>query len=210
MVDVGAAGRVDGRIDGRTARAERTRAAIVEALLVLNREGDLKPTGERIAERAGVSLRALWANFKDMEALFAAASVRLLEQQDAQYRQISVRLPLKRRVDEFCRQRARMLEIIAPSARAAQLREPFSEALRESRATNIAWVRDQIVELFATELDLAGRGREQLVNALTVACTWAAWSMLRDELELDVEAARGVMVRTVTALLGAAITAALR
>jgi AcrR family transcriptional regulator len=210
MVEVGAAGRVAGRIDGRTARADRTRAAIVEALLALNKEGDLKPTGERIAERAGVSLRALWANFKDMEALFAAAAVRVLEHQNAQYRRISARLPLKRRIDEFCRQRARMLEIIAPSARAAQLREPFSEALRESRSTNIGWVRDQVTELFATELDTAGRGREQLLNALTVACTWSAWSMLRDELELDVEAARGVMVRTVTALLGAAITGAPR
>jgi TetR/AcrR family transcriptional regulator of autoinduction and epiphytic fitness len=196
--------------DGRSARAERTRAAIVEALLELNRAGDLKPTGERIAERAGVSLRALWANFKDMEALFTAAAGRLLERQDAEYRQISTSLPLKRRIDEFCRQRARMLEIVAPSARAAQLREPFSEALRDSRATNIAWVRRQIVELFATELDTAGRGREQLLNALTVATTWSAWSMLRDELDLDVEAARGVMVRTTTALLGAAITAALR
>jgi TetR/AcrR family transcriptional regulator of autoinduction and epiphytic fitness len=157
-----------------------------------------------------VSLRALWANFKDMEALFTAASQRLLERQDAEYQQISPKLSLKRRVDEFCRQRARMLEILAPSARAAQLREPFSEALRESRATNIEWVRRQITELFAAELDTAGRGREQLLNALTVASTWSAWSMLRDELELDVEAARGVMVRTTTALLGAAITAALR
>ena len=105
-----------GRVDGRLARAERTRGAIVEALLALNHEGDLKPTGERIAERAGVSLRALWANFKDMEALFSAAGQRLLERQDAEYRQISPQLPLKRRVDEFCRQRGRMLEIVAPSA----------------------------------------------------------------------------------------------
>ncbi|MDT5029492.1 MAG: TetR/AcrR family transcriptional regulator, regulator of autoinduction and epiphytic fitness [Micromonosporaceae bacterium] len=206
MVDVGAAGRVD----GRSARAERTRGAIVEALLALNHEGDLKPTGERIAERAGVSLRALWANFKDMEALFSAAGQRLLERQDAEYRKISPQLPLKRRVDEFCRQRARMLEIVAPSARAAQLREPFSAALRYSRATNIAWVRRQIEELFAVELDLTGQGREQLFNALTVTCTWSAWSMLRDELELDPDAAQGVMVATMTALLAAAGTAGLR
>jgi AcrR family transcriptional regulator len=200
MVDVGAGARVD----GRSARAERTRAAIVEALLVLNTEGDLKPTGERIAERAGVSLRALWANFKDMEALFAAAAARLLQLQDAEYRQVSPDLPLKRRVDEFCRQRARMLEIVAPSARAAQLKEPFSAALRRSRATNIARVRRQLEELFTPELGSSGRNREQLLDALTVACTWSAWSMLRDELGLDIDGARGVMTRTMTALLVAA------
>ena len=50
------------RVDGRTARAERTREAIVTAHLELVGEGDLRPTGERIAELAGVSLRALWTN----------------------------------------------------------------------------------------------------------------------------------------------------
>lgn len=197
------------RIDGRTARAERTRNAIVEAHLELIGEGDLKPTGERIAERAGVSLRALWANFKDMEALFGASGQRLSERQDAEFRPISVELSLARRIDEFCRQRARILELIAPSARAAQLLEPFSAQLRNNRATNIARVQREIRELFAQELDAAGPACEQLFQALTVASTWAAWSMMRDELHLDVESATGVMIRTLTALLAAALTASL-
>src|SRR4051812_16935886 len=170
-----------GRVDGRTARAARTRAAIVEAHLALINEGDLKPTGERIAERAGVSLRALWANFKDMEALFAASGQRLLARQLAEHRPVSPTLSLARRVDEFCRQRAKMLEIIAPSARAAALKEPFSASLQRNRALHIAAVRDELDALFAGELDAAGTGREQLLYALTVATTWSAWSMLRDE-----------------------------
>ena len=198
------------RIDGRTARAERTRNAIVEAHLELIGEGDLKPTGERIAERAGVSLRALWANFKDMEALFGASGQRLSERQDAEYKPVPVDLPLPRRIDEFCRQRARILELIAPSARAAQLLEPFSAQLRSNRAKNIARVQREIKDLFATELDASGPAREQLFHSLTVASTWAAWSMMRDELHLGVEEATGVMVRTVTALLATAFTSGLR
>src|SRR3954469_20233622 len=103
-----------GRVDGRTARAERTRNAIVEAHLALIGEGDLKPTGERIADRAGGSLRALWANFKDMEDLFARSAQRLAERQDAEYTPVALDLPLARRIEEFCRQRARILEVIAP------------------------------------------------------------------------------------------------
>jgi TetR/AcrR family transcriptional regulator of autoinduction and epiphytic fitness len=198
------------RIDGRTARAERTRNAIVEAHLELIGEGDLKPTGERIAERAGVSLRALWANFKDMEALFAASGARLSERQDAEYHPVSVDQPLPKRIDEFCRQRARILELIAPSARAAQLLEPFSAQLRSNRAQNIARVQREIRELFGQELDAAGAAREQLYHSLTVASTWAAWSMMRDELHLGIDEATGVMVRTVTALLATAFTANLR
>src|SRR6185436_2680424 len=109
------------RVDGRTARAERTRAAIVEAHLALIGEGDLRPTGERIAERAGISLRALWTNFKDMEALFAASGQRLAERQAAEFRPVSPTLPLPQRVEEFCLQRARMLEILSPCAKAARL-----------------------------------------------------------------------------------------
>lgn len=60
------------RSDGRTLRAERTRAAIIDAHMALMLEGDPQPTARRVAERAGVSLRTLWGHFADLEALFAA------------------------------------------------------------------------------------------------------------------------------------------
>jgi TetR/AcrR family transcriptional regulator of autoinduction and epiphytic fitness len=198
------------RIDGRTARAERTRAAIVEAHLALIGEGDLRPTGERIAERAGISLRALWTNFKDMEALFAASGQRLAERQSVEFRPVSPSLPLPQRVEEFCIQRAKMLEILAPSAKAARLREPFSAQLRQNKVKAIALVRDEIETLFAAELALAGDDREQLLQSLTVASTYASWAMMRDDLGLEVAEARGAMTRTVTALLLAAIAGGLR
>lgn len=192
---------VPARVDGRTARAERTRAAIVEAHLALISEGDLRPTGERIAERAGVSLRTLWTNFKDMETLFEASGERLLQQQDAAYRPISPELPLVKRVDAYCRQRARLLQLITPSARAAQMREPLSAQLHRNRLKHVDRVRAEVVELFAVELEQAGAGREELVNALVAASMWPAWSMLRDGLGLGVDRARAVMTRTVLALL---------
>jgi TetR/AcrR family transcriptional regulator of autoinduction and epiphytic fitness len=197
-----------GRIDGRAARAERTRRAIVDAHLALIDEGNLKPTGERIAERAGVSLRTLWTNFKDMETLFAATSERVTERQNALYRPIAVDLPLTKRVEEFCAQRVRMLEMLAPSARASAVRQPFSKELRAARRRNIARVRGEIETLFAEELEIAGAGREELLHALTVSSTFAAWSMMRDELRLDPEVAGAVMARTVAALLVAAIASA--
>jgi AcrR family transcriptional regulator len=190
------------RVDGRTLRAERTRRAIVDAHLALLEEGDLKPTAERIAERAGVSLRALWTNFKDMERLFAAAGARLMERQLAEHRPVPQDLPLPERIEVYCEQRARLLELIAPAARAARLREPFSAALRHNRTWYVTNAREELEKLFAGEL--AGVGdptREQTLHALTVATTFASWSMLRDELHLDLEAATAVLRRAVTALL---------
>jgi TetR/AcrR family transcriptional regulator of autoinduction and epiphytic fitness len=188
------------RVDGRSARSERTRRAIVAAHLALIDEGDLKPTGERIAERAGVSLRTLWTNFKDMETLFAATGELVKERQDAVYRRIEPELPLAERVDEFCTQRVTVLEMLAPSARASALREPFSGQLRINRARNIARARRQIEETFEVELAAADE-RDQLVDAITVASTWSAWSMMRDALSMPIDDAKAVMNRTVTALL---------
>jgi TetR/AcrR family transcriptional regulator, regulator of autoinduction and epiphytic fitness len=192
------------RVDGRTARAQRTRAAIVDAHLGLLASGDLKPTGERIAEAAGVSLRTLWTSFKDMETLFSAAGQRLIERQLAVFEPIDPAQPLPDRVDAFCRQRARMLEILTPAARAAVLYEPFSAALRRNRTIELGRVRDELVQLFKAELADAGDGREELLRALHVTSTFACWNVLRDNLGLSIDAARGVMARTVAALLGVA------
>ncbi|SCF24477.1 transcriptional regulator, TetR family [Micromonospora purpureochromogenes] len=208
MIDVDADG--PARVDGRSARAERTRTAIVDAHLALIDEGDLRPTGERIAERAGVSLRTLWTNFKDMETLFAATGRRVSERQESMVRPISPELPLTRRIGEFSTQRARMLEVLAPTARASALREPFSPQLRRNREGNIARVRDEIETIFGPELAHAGPGREQLLDALTVASTWSAWCMMRDAMGLDVEAARATLTRILGALLVDAIAAGLR
>ncbi len=185
------------RIDGRTARSERTRAAIVEAHVALIREGDLRPTADRIARQAGVSLRALWSHFADMEALFAASGQLILEQRDETYEPIPTDLPLERRIEAYCHQRARMLEQIAPIAKASSLKEPFSPALQSYRRAHTERVRDELRILFAREV----ADDEALLTALTATSMWPTWGTLRDAMGLDVEAARLILTRTVTALL---------
>ncbi|WP_067508349.1 TetR/AcrR family transcriptional regulator [Actinoplanes sp. TFC3] len=185
------------RIDGRTARSERTRAAIVEAHVSLIRAGDLRPTADRIAKQAGVSLRALWSHFADMEALFTASGQLILDQRDAAFTPVPAGLPLERRIDAYCRQRARLLEQIAPAAKASSLKEPFSPALQAYRRSHVQRVRDELQTLFADAI-----GADQaLLDALTAASMWPSWGTLRDAMGLDPEAARAALARTITALL---------
>ncbi|GIF24531.1 AcrR family transcriptional regulator [Actinoplanes tereljensis] len=188
------------KMDGRTARSERTRNAIVDAHLQLIREGDLRPTADRIAKQAGVSLRALWSHFADMEALFAESGQRVLELRDAAHRPVSPKLPLAERVDAFCRQRARLLEQIGPNAKASAVKEPFSEALQRYRKLHMVRVREELATLFATEI----KDDEELLNALTAVSMWATWSSWREVLGLSVTAARAAMARTITSLLTSA------
>lgn len=192
------------KVDGRSARAQRTRRAIVDALLALAAEGDLKASPERIVGRAGVSLRTLWGQFKDLEGLYAAANDRLIERLDEQHRPIDAAQPISTRVDEFCAQRGRMLEIVAPAARAAALRLPYSAQLRRNQAVHNARLRAELEAVFASHLPPPGEERELLMRALVVNVGWPAWSTLRDDLGLSERAAVAVMRRVVGALLGAA------
>lgn len=184
-------------VDGRTLRAERTREAIIDAHMALILDGDLQPTARRVAERAGVSLRTLWGHFTDIEALFAAAGHKSLEIQYADFRPVPADQPLADRIDQFCRQRAHMLEVIACASRAAQIRLPYSRQLRVNRTQHNDRLRGEVAELFAGELG----GDQDLLTALVVATTWPAWMCCRDDLGLSVEQATAVMHRTVTALL---------
>lgn len=193
--------------DGRTARAERTRRAVVDAHIALLRAGVLKPTGAQVAEQAGVSLRALWANFNDLDTVMAHTGAEMLRRQDELFVPVSPRLPLPERIDGFCRQRARMLEFVAPYARAAVARQQFSDALRTHRRYYIARVTDEGKILFARELSaLDERRRARLVCALGATATWASWAVLRDELQLEVGEATAVLRQSVAGLL-AGVTA---
>lgn len=187
------------RVDGRTARSERTRAAIIEAHVALIHAGDLRPTADRIAKQAGVSLRALWSHFADMEALFAASGQLVLDRRDAGHQPIPAGLPLPERIEAFCRQRAQQLEQIAPAAKASALKEPFSPALQKYRRSHVDRVRDEIKTLFDDEI----AGDETLLAALINASMWPSWGTYRDAMDLDTEAATAALIRTVTALLAA-------
>lgn len=180
-------------------RAERTRRAVIDAHVALLLEGDLRPTASRIAERAGVSVRALWSHFRDLEELFAAAGEKTLEVQYAGVTPIPPELPLAERVERFCRRRARMLEVIAGASRAAQLRLPFSPQLRANRARHNERLRAELEEVFAGEV----AGDPDLVTALLVTTAWPAWMGSRDDLGLSVGEATEVMRRAVSALLTA-------
>jgi AcrR family transcriptional regulator len=169
----------------------------VDAHLQLIREGDLRPTADRIARLAGVSLRALWSHFADMEALFAESGQRVLELRDTAHRPVSPALPLPERIEAYCKQRARLLEQIGPSAKAAALKEPFSEALQRYRRIHVARVKDELATLFAAEL----KGDEELLNAMTAASMWPMWSTWREVMGLSAAAARSILARTITALL---------
>ena len=67
-------------IDGRTARRNRNKDAVLDALIELAREGDGmgEPSVEAIAERAAVSYRSVYRYFEDRTELMLSAIERVM------------------------------------------------------------------------------------------------------------------------------------
>lgn len=171
------------------------------AHLALLDEGDLRPTAERIAARAGVSERTLFQHFPDREALFQAVAGAQAERIAAWVEELPATTePTDVRLDAFVTQRAWVLERISPVRRAALQLEPWSENVA-------AWLRvaregaaAQVAQVFAPELE--GRDdRDELLAALVVAAAWPTWESLRTHQRLSKARAQAAMRRTLTALL---------
>jgi len=183
--------------DGRSVRAERTRRAVVEALLGLVDEGDVRPTAERIAARAGVSKRSIFQHFCDREALFEAAAQRQYERVAPSLRRIDPSLPLDQRIEEFTAQRARLCETISGVRRGAILIEHESPTVADRLAAVRQAKAKETERVFAAELS----GRPTAVrDALVSACAWTSWQSLRFHQGLSAPRARGAMKSAVTAL----------
>jgi AcrR family transcriptional regulator len=188
--------------DGRVARSQRTRLAIIDALLQLLASGDLRPTTERIAAAAGVSTRSIFLHFADVDSLFTQAVDRFTEQSLVGIRPVDPAKPLPERVEQFARQRGRLYESIAPAARAAQIQEAFSEELAGRLRALRRLSRQAIERAFASELDPLGFGaRRDLLEALTAAASWTHWDGLRRYQGLSRPRAQKVLERSLAALL---------
>ncbi len=180
----------------------RTREAIVDASIALVDEGDLRPTAPRIAERAGVSVRSVFQHFDDLEGLYAAVGDRLVERLSYVGLNIDSSLRLEDRILEVARLRAALLEALSPVRRAATVHAPFSRVVRARLQAGHDFLRSEIEQAFAPELDqLTGVERLVTLDALDTALSWTSWDSLRSLNGRSTDEARAVLVRMVSAIL---------
>jgi TetR/AcrR family transcriptional regulator, regulator of autoinduction and epiphytic fitness len=191
-----------GQRDGRTVRAERTRQALVDALLALLYEGQVQPTAERISARAGVSERSLFQHFADREALYQAVAVQQYERIVPTLDPIDVSLPLEERIEAFVSQRGRLLETVTPVRRAALLLEPESDVVSGWLQSTRRQKAREVERVFRPELEkVEQKERGVLLAALVAASAWTAWEGLRAHQRLSEDRSRAAMRATLRALL---------
>lgn len=189
-------------VDGRAARSARTRDAVVHALLALLAEGDVRPTAGRIAERAGISLRSVYVHFDDRDDLFAAAALEQRTRVSSLTRKLPATGPFEARLAAFVEQRGRVLEAIAPIAKAAAIQEPFSPALAATAKAARHFGRVELERVFATELaGIDTPTRERAFDACDALTGAEGWAFLRVHRGLDPRAAAETLATSLRLLL---------
>jgi TetR/AcrR family transcriptional regulator, regulator of autoinduction and epiphytic fitness len=189
--------------DGRSQRRDRNRAAVIDALLGLYREGVLNPGADEIAARAGISARSVFRYFDDREAMARSAIVRQQEHLAPLFElDATPAMPLPERVESFVASRVRLLEgmgEVGRIARARALRQPvlLTELGRIRRA-----LRGQITQLFAAELDaLPPSRRAAMVAAADVLTSWEGYDLMRNDQGLGHDEAAAAIVTALLTLL---------
>jgi len=189
-------------IDGRNARARRTREAVAEGFLDLVQSGVLRPTAVQVAARAGVSERAVFRHFDDLESLYAAVAERQMQRVAPRVSPVPRGGPLGERIAALVAHRVDLYERITPVRRASLLQEHFSPVV----ARRLTWMRDalraEVAGVFAPELAvLPAATRREVLDALGAAASWSAWENLRRHARLPRARAQRAVIRTIAVLL---------
>lgn len=167
-------------VDGRTARRDRNREAVLDAAIELFAEGELTPSATQVADRSGVSLRSVYRYYEDLEELMRASIARAAERNAHLFELDGLgRGPLDERIERIVAQRRALYEAIGGMARAAVVRGRTSELIRAQVDRQMARLRDQAAAMFAPELDaMPARERRETADALAVTLGLEAMEQL--------------------------------
>lgn len=204
-VDLASEAPVDPRPrDALAFRDEQSRDAIVDAMLGLYHRGVPDPTALQIADQAGVSLRAVYYHFADLETLAVEAVRRQRSQIEPLLVQPVASGSLEDRITDTVARRCELFEIVTPVRRAALLIRHRSPTIDENLAFLAKLLRDQLATTFAGELtrrDDEHGDRYALLDAMDLTTSWEAWERLRTSQGLTRDRAKAVLQVTLAGLL---------
>ncbi|HKY13316.1 MAG TPA: TetR/AcrR family transcriptional regulator [Microthrixaceae bacterium] len=189
--------------DGRRARSERSRAAIVDAFLGLLPEATRRPTVEEIATAANVSERSVYRHFPDVDSLIESAISRRIElMAPLAVVEVDRDAPFEVRVSTFVERRGGFYEASLPLRRFTDRVRDEIPAIEEIEEIRRVFLRDQMLEVFATELSTqSAEDRERLGRTLEAVSSWSTWRHLRTDQGCSTDEAFESMELAVRALL---------
>ena len=183
-------------VDGRRARSERSKQAIIDATLALMEEGNLIPTAQQISDRAGVGIRSFFRHFEDMETLFATIDDQIRDNTEALFLGGDRDGTLEERILHAAEQRAEGFEntrnmIVSTSAQLWRY-----EILRKNYARYQRGLRKDLDD-WLPELKKLTRSQREAVDAIS---SFEMWHRLRYHQGLSNASAIDVIVGLLNSL----------
>lgn len=167
-------------VDGRSARRERGRAAVLSAVLSLFDEGELRPSTEVVVTRSGISNASLFRYFASLDDLYRAAFDEQIARAEHVARIVGVDdMDLDGRIAAFVSGRIEVYASVVGVGRMARARaidDPgIARNLDRARSRWLAQVR----AVFRPELTGMSRSRAQEVAAtIDAVVSFESWDLL--------------------------------
>lgn len=172
-------------VDGRRARSLRTRRAIVDAVIGLVEAGE-NPTSRRVAERAGVGERTLFAHFGGLEDLHAEVAREMRRRYGLSTRPVDPAAPMGLRVHQVAQRLGAAFEAMTPLRRAVAGWESSSPDVEHGRAAWAGAAREELRAAFPDRLiGPAGSAADRALDVATAIASWAFWDEVRRGVGLD-------------------------
>ena len=189
--------------DGRIQRSERSRTAIVQAILELIGEGSLSPTAQQVAQRADVGVRTVFRHFSDMETLFSTMNDRLTAEVDSLFVEKVQTGPFDDRVDALIERRMTIFGMLAPYVRSSTLQRWRSTFLQAQHERTIRILRRDL-RRWLPEIESAPI---EVAYAIEMILSFEAWNRLRVDQRLGLRRTALVLRRSILDLTRAHVSA---
>jgi AcrR family transcriptional regulator len=170
--------------DGRYRRSERSRQGMLDAACEMMEQGNLSPTAQEIADRAGVGIRTLFRQFQGMDDLYAAIEELKRPLYDAKFAGGNREGPLNERLLHAVNQHASAYEELTNTILLTLNQRWRSPVLRNNYArANLRLRKD--LEDWLPELKSMSKSRREAVDAVA---SFEMWHRLREHQSMSLDA----------------------
>jgi AcrR family transcriptional regulator len=161
-------------IDGRRARRERGRLAVIDAMFSLLQDGKIPVSAELVAERAGVSVASVFRYFDGLDDLQLQTFERFRERFEPLLAVAPGAVTLDERIDAFVTSRLDLYEQAGAIMAVGRLRALEHEPLVAASAEMRGLLAGQVRSVFAGDVAALSSATDvvAVIDALTALESW--------------------------------------
>ncbi len=183
-------------VDGRRARSERSRQAIVDAGIELMESGVLVPVAQQISDKAGVGIRTFFRHFEDMESFFVAIDDQMRDSYEAVFLGGDREGTLEKRLEHAVEHHANAYESVTPVILASKAQLWRSEVVRKNYARSQRGLRKDLNN-WMPELEKLTKDKREAVDAIA---SFEMWHRLREQQGLSKKASIDIVANLLKSL----------